>query len=65
MSIVHAIVFLVGLALGGLCGIIAALYVLPPHAPSLLLGFALGVIVTIIGVQATNLARIARGERDE
>ena len=59
------IILAFGIVTGAIVGMIASLFVLPPDAPSLLLGFALGVIVTIIGVQATNLARIARGERDE
>lgn len=43
-------------------GCMVSLLWLRPDVPSLLLGLAMGVLVTVIGVLVVNLVKVSRGE---
>lgn len=64
MSARERVAWAAGFAVGALLGVLAALYVLPPAAPSILLGALMGVIATTIVGQLVNLILTVRRGRE-
>ncbi len=60
MSGRERVAFAVGMACGAWLGVVAALYVLPPETPSLLLGAALGALCTVLAWQIIDIIRVIR-----